>query len=109
MSGSPVSHAYAGCGVGFRVAAGSFIVGCLDGGCGKDGVAVFSGIDDPFRRSMFRKWVPSGAQPAPGTGTYARERGQSGAGGQRRPPPSSLSRLRNRFRMSRYSCSVAWM
>jgi hypothetical protein len=48
MSGSPVSHAHVGGGMGFRVVASPFVVGYLDVGFGREKAAIFSGIDYPF-------------------------------------------------------------
>ncbi len=47
-SGSPASHAHVGSGMGFRLVAIPFVVGYLDVGYGREGLAVFSGIDYPF-------------------------------------------------------------
>ena len=47
-SDSPFTHAHLGTGLGFRVVAAPYVVGYLDLGFGRNGVAVFSGINYPF-------------------------------------------------------------
>jgi len=48
MSDSPFTHLHLGGGMGLRLIASPFVVGYLDIGYGKEGTAVFSGIDYPF-------------------------------------------------------------
>jgi len=48
MGDNPVAHAHHAVGIGLRIVASPFVVGYLDVGYGRDGVAVFSGIDYPF-------------------------------------------------------------